>query len=190
MEKQSRQSFMARKMIMVLMTAGSGGCGRRASRKMRKKKIKSEARLIGAYLAVYLLLSFVCSGLSGQVFEFPLGESGGSFRVETALITTFVMGGLGGTTFSVKWLMHSVATGKWHEDRFYWRVFVPLVGGVYAAIVLNLIASGLIGGAVSGGAQSHGTAAALAFLVGYFSDGVSGLLTNVANAVFGTVQKK
>jgi hypothetical protein len=32
--------------------------------------------------------------------------------------------------------------------------------------------------------------AALAFLVGYFSDGVSGLLSNVANAVFGTLEKK
>jgi hypothetical protein len=32
--------------------------------------------------------------------------------------------------------------------------------------------------------------AAYAFLVGYFSDGVSGLLSNIANAVFGTLEKK
>jgi len=32
--------------------------------------------------------------------------------------------------------------------------------------------------------------AASAFLIGYFSDGVSGLLSNIANAVFGTLEKK
>jgi len=41
-----------------------------------------------------------------------------------------------------------------------------------------------------GGQSGVGTLSAIAFLVGYFSDGVSGLLTNVANAVFGTVEKK
>jgi hypothetical protein len=42
------------------------------------------------------------------------------------------------------------------------------------------------------GDVSRGTASAasLAFLIGYFSDGVSGLLTNIANAVFGTVREK
>jgi hypothetical protein len=30
----------------------------------------------------------------------------------------------------------------------------------------------------------------LAFLAGYFADGVSGLLSNVANAIFGQVDKK
>jgi hypothetical protein len=105
------------------------------------------------------------------------------------LLAVFCTGALGGTTFSIKWLMHSVATGRWHLDRFYWRLFVPLVGGVYAVIVLNLAGAGLMSGTIT--AQSSvGTLSALAFLVGYFSDGVSGSLTNVANAVFGSVEKK
>jgi len=39
-------------------------------------------------------------------------------------------------------------------------------------------------------ARPLAVSAALAFLVGYFSDGVSGLLSNIANAVFGTLEKK
>jgi hypothetical protein len=31
---------------------------------------------------------------------------------------------------------------------------------------------------------------AIAFLAGYFADGVSGLLSNVANAIFGKVELK
>jgi hypothetical protein len=57
-------------------------------------------------------------------------------------------------------------------------------------IVSNLIGGGLIGGGQPKQDGSIATITALAFLVGYFSDGVSGLLTNVANAVFGTVEKK
>lgn len=86
--------------------------------------------------------------------------------------------------------MHSVAKGKWHQDRFFWRIFVPLVGGIYSVIVMNLFNGGYLGGGVPKADASLATTCALAFLVGYFSDGVSGLLTNVANAVFGTVEKK
>lgn len=153
--------------------------------------IKGEAKLVGSYLVFFLLLALLCAGLSGQKFAVPFGDHGRLFHIEISLIAVFVMGGLGGTTFSIKWLMHSIATGKWHQDRYYWRLFVPMIGGIYAVIVLNLISAGLVGGgAAPRGPHSPGTAAVLAFLVGYFSDGVSGLLTNVANAVFGTVQKK
>jgi hypothetical protein len=106
------------------------------------------------------------------------------------LVSVFFTGCLGGTTFSIKWLMHSVAKGKWHQDRIFWRIFVPLVGGIYSVIVMNLFNGGYLGGGAPKADASLATTCALAFLVGYFSDGVSGLLSNVASAVFGTVEKK
>ncbi|MEI9426845.1 hypothetical protein [Mesorhizobium sp. Cs1299R1N3] len=151
--------------------------------------IHKEACIAGGYLVVFLVLTFICAGFAGKSFQINVGISA-FYNLDINLLAVFFTGALGGTTFSIKWLMHSVATGKWHVDRFYWRVFVPLVGGVYAVIVLNLLAGGLIGGGMQRENASAGTTCALAFLVGYFSDGVSGLLTNVANAVFGTVEKK
>ncbi|MDX8477010.1 hypothetical protein RFN28_00805 [Mesorhizobium sp. VK24D] len=153
-----------------------------------RKLIKREACIAAAYLGIFLLLTFVCAGLDGRKFTFyPLETV--PFSIDIKLIAVFCTGALGGTTFSIKWLMHSVATGRWHLDRFYWRLFVPLVGGVYAVIVMNLAGAGLMAGAINT-QSSVGALCAVAFLVGYFSDGVSGLLTNVANAVFGTVEKK
>ena len=69
-------------------------------------------------------------------------------------------------------------------------MFVPLIGGIYACVVVTLFNSGLIGGHISEPNRSIASTAALVFLIGYFSDGVSGLLTNVANAVFGTLRDK
>ena len=69
-------------------------------------------------------------------------------------------------------------------------MLVPGVGGVYALVVLTLFDAGLFARADSGTASVVTLSPALAFLVGYFSDGVSGLLSNVANAVFGTLEKK
>jgi hypothetical protein len=154
-----------------------------------KKLINREACVAGGYLAVFLVATFVCAGFVGKTFELNVAPNV-AFLIDTKLLAIFFTGALGGTTFSIKWLMHSVAKGKWHVDRFLWRVFVPLVGGVYAVIVSNLIGGGLIGGGQPKQDGSIATITALAFLVGYFSDGVSGLLTNVANAVFGTVEKK
>lgn len=154
-----------------------------------KKLINREAWVAGGYLALFLMATFACAGFQGKTFEFNIAPNV-AFVLDTKLLAIFFTGALGGTTFSIKWLMHSVAKGKWHVDRFLWRIFVPLVGGVYAVIVSNLFSGGLIGGGQPKQDGSIATITALAFLVGYFSDGVSGLLTNVANAVFGTVEKK
>jgi hypothetical protein len=153
-----------------------------------RRHINEEAWMAGVYLAFFLLSSGICAGFSGNIVSFNIGSA--TFVISPALLLTYFVGGLGSTTFSIKWLIHSVATGKWHRDRIYWRIFVPLVGGVYALVVINLMSGGLMSRPGEPGAIESGKAWALAFLVGYFSDGVSGLLSNVANAVFGTVERK
>lgn len=152
-------------------------------RKVARPLIRREAFMVTGYFALFLGGAAISGALQGQ----PLAT--GTLNIDPRLLLIFFSGGLGGTTFSIKWLMHSVATGKWHLDRIYWRIFVPLVSGVYALVVLHLFSAGMVG-STHAMPSEIGSVAALAFLVGYFSDGVSGLLTNIANAVFGTVEKK
>lgn len=137
-------------------------------------------------------------GLADHTLQIPIGavsnEDGSTptqLSIEFRLLALFFTGLVGGVTFSIKWLVHAAAKGTWHLDRRYWRLMIPFLGGVYACVVLTLFDSGFLGGTqVSAEPRSFPVTAAFAFLVGYFSDGVSGLLSNVANAVFGTLNKK
>ncbi len=161
-----------------------------------RRCINQEACFLAVSMAFLCAVVALFLGMSGQTIIWPLAFLANQpdglptvVRIDFRLLTIFFVGCLGGATFSVKWLVHSAAKSKWHLDRRYWRLFVPLIGGVYACIVLTLFDAGLLG--------SHSTqpremamTAAYAFLVGYFSDGVSGLLSNIANAVFGTLEKK
>lgn len=168
------------------------------------RQMKLEAVVLSLTLLAFLTLCGLTLGISGQPVAFalpwisvsPTEATAGInppilLKVDCNLLSLFFAGSVGGTTFSIKWLVHSVAKGKWHLDRRYWRMFVPYVGGTYACVVITLLDAGFFsGGTHSEGPRSIALSAALAFLVGYFSDGVSGLLSNVANAVFGTLEKK
>lgn len=157
-----------------------------------RKLMRTEAIVLLTMLIVALLGDGTCLGLADQNVSVDLG--GPKLWVSFRFLAIFCTGALGGVTFSIKWLIHSVAKGKWHLDRRYWRLLVPAIGGVYACVVMNLFGAGLLGAQAAGqttqSTSSVTGVAALAFLVGYFSDGVSGLLSNVANAVFGTLEKK
>lgn len=157
-----------------------------------RNEIRFEARILISSLVLALCAAGLFLGFGDTSFEFkvPIGETPPSFFVSNKLLAAFFTGCVGGVTFSIKWLVHTVATGKWHLDRRYWRLLVPCVGGVYAIAVLTLYDSGLFLRGNSGAASVSTLSPAFAFLVGYFSDGVSGLLSNVANAVFGTLEKK
>jgi hypothetical protein len=145
-----------------------------------RKHIYREAVLLAVTLLILICLTGVTLAFSGSI----------SANIDPRIIVLFFCGAIGGTTFSIKWLIHSVAKGSWHLDRRLWRLFVPLVGGVYACAVLTLLDSGMILGRVGDVSRGTASTASMAFLIGYFSDGVSGLLTNIANAVFGTVREK
>lgn len=148
-----------------------------------------EAQIVGGCLFVFLICAAVTAGFAGNTYSITVGDSY-VFLIDTQLLLMYFSGCLGGTTFSIKWLIHAVAKGYWNYDRFFWRIFVPFIGGIYAVVVLILMDSGLLGGNTIDKPLTIYLTGALAFLVGYFSDGVSGLLSNIANAVFGTVEKK
>jgi len=167
-----------------------------------RRGIAFERKVLLAYLLISLLLAgfFLC--LAGQSAQIPLPWISAASRVDGPsvplslainfqILAVHFVGCVGGTTFSLKWLIHAAAKGKWHLDRRPWRLIVPLIGGVYACVMLTLLDAGLVGHASSAdNTRPVVVSAALAFLVGYFSDGVSGLLSNIANAVFGTLEKK
>lgn len=165
--------------------------------KEARRCINHEACFLGLLLILLIATSAVLLGFSGQTATIPVGSlavDGNQvtpvWTLDFRLLIIFSVGCLGGTTFSVKWLLHAAAKRKWHLDRRYWRFFVPIIGGVYACVVMALFDGGLIAGQSGTVGRSDALTAAFAFLIGYFSDGVSGLLSNIANAVFGTLEKK
>ena len=160
-----------------------------------RRCINQEACILASLMVLLCAVDGALLGMSGQTIILPLDflakqpdEAVTVIKIDVRWLIAFFVGCLGGTTFSVKWLVHSAAKSKWHLDRRYWRLFVPLIGGVYACVVLTLLEGGI--GTRNGPPRDIAMMAAYAFLVGYFSDGVSGLLSNIANAVFGTLEKK
>lgn len=154
-----------------------------------RQEMNFEAYLLIAMLAFSFVGAGIFIGLADQHVSIPLGDV--NFSVSFSLLTIFFAGSVGGVTFSIKWLIHSVAKGKWHLDRRYWRLMTPMIGGAYACVVTTLFTSGLFAAHNTlASSTGIGPSAAVAFLVGYFSDGVSGLLSNIANAMFGTLEKK
>ncbi len=163
-----------------------------------RQEIAYEEKRLLSYLAISLALAAFSLMLSGQDIRIPLPFNGASsdgnpqqlsLTIGCHILAVFFVGWVGGTTFAVKWLVHACATGKWHLDRRSWRLIVPLLGGVYSCVMLTLLDAGMFGHGPDA-SRPLAVSAALAFLVGYFSDGVSGLLSNIANAVFGTLEKK
>jgi len=154
-----------------------------------RREMNIETGTLITMLVISILGAGVCLGLADQSFSMSMG--GPKLTISFRLLAIFFTGSVGSVTFSIKWLIHSVAKGKWHLDRRYWRLMTPAIGGAYACVVMTFFASGMFA-AQTAAAPTAGIAptAALAFLVGYFSDGVSGLLSNIANAVFGTLEKK
>lgn len=168
-----------------------------------RRYIHREAIVLAVALIVFLILGVIALCFADHPMKMPFVGSGSTnspadqsttiaspVLIEPRLFAMFFSGCVGGTTFSIKWLIHAVARGMWHLDRVLWRLFVPVIGGVYAFAVLTLIDIGIIGGQAAQTPRSAASIAGLGFLIGYFSDGVSGLLTNIAKAVFGTVQEK
>lgn len=161
-------------------------------------EIAYEERRLLTYLGISLVLAAFSLMLSSQTLRISLPLNAVStdgtaqplsLTINCHVLAVFFVGWVGGTTFALKWLVHACAIGLWHLDRRPWRLIVPLLGGVYACVVLTLLDAGVFGHTPDA-SRPLAVSAALAFLVGYFSDGVSGLLSNVANAVFGTLEKK
>lgn len=97
-------------------------------------------------------------------------------------------GTLGGTVFSMKWLIHSVARNFWNIDRQLWRILTPFISTAIALIITILFNSDLVPSSddyIWPISKSFG----VGFLSGYFSDNAIGKLTELAQVLFGSNTK-
>ncbi|MBL4832232.1 MAG: hypothetical protein JKY55_20435 [Aliivibrio sp.] len=158
-----------------------------------KIKIKIEAMVLAAVVVGALVVSLLVVGLSNNTNIFWLNDVlerlvGSSIPKFLTYVFVGCFGTIGGATFSIKWLIHSVAKGYWNEDRVYWRYFVPLTSCIISVVFTALVFSELIRPFDHKEFGNWSVCIWFGFLTGYFSDSLIGVLNNLSNALFGTVK--
>lgn len=104
-------------------------------------------------------------------------------------IGALISGVLGGCSFGIKWLYHSVAKAKWNEDRRLWRFLTPPLSGVVAMFMVFFIASGLLQIFDKEFIQRPLSILAFSFLFGYFSDRALAKMAELADTLLGGTDK-
>lgn len=136
------------------------------------------------YLAVHIAVGL---GALGIIWWFPLERfleiNATNFFEFQGYVVAWLGGILGGTTFSMKWLYHALAKGRWHQDRRVWRFFTPHISGVVAVAFLALLDSGFLNIVVE--ERNVPFAFAFGFVVGYFSDSALAKMREVGYLLFG-----
>lgn len=142
-------------------------------------------RLEAVYIAVIFALAFgAIYAIWANRWQFGLSEA--EYRTLAHYAYAFLGGLLGGTLFDLKWLYHSVAKGKWHRDRRYWRLFTPFISAGLAFGFFSLASSGLLPLVDSDELRQSGAMViGLSFLVGYFSDNATAAMARLADRLFG-----
>ncbi|MFD0987840.1 hypothetical protein [Methyloligella solikamskensis] len=100
-------------------------------------------------------------------------------------IAVGLSGSIGGITFTLKWLYHSVANNIWNQDRVLWRIIVPVISGLVSTFLAFVIFSNIVF-LIRG--ESLGNvffAMGFGFVFGYFSDSALAWLKKLADSVFG-----
>ena len=146
--------------------------------------------LITTMVFVVLMVAPALSAERNWYFEIAVSVFGQPSGSAFQYIVVAKFGLVGGSLFDIKWLIHSVAKGSWHRDRILWRLFTPVTSGVTAVFFALIVQSGIISLFDPAGFRSIELAGAFGMLVGYFADGVIGVLSNLAGALFGTVQDR
>lgn len=153
-----------------------------------------------AYLAVLFLgtLGAVLYILHQLCAIPPATETGvaGGMRVDhqdcppfLAFLGALGAGTLGGCSFGIKWMYHSVAKQLWHEDRRLWRFLTPPLSGVVSLFMLFLVSSGLLQIFDKEFVRRPIAVIAFSFVVGYFSDKALAKMAELADTLFGRTDK-
>ncbi len=157
-------------------------------------KARKWIRIEAAYLILLSLASFggflyILYGLTHTAARNPdsVSSNGPSF---TICLGALACGVLGGCSFGVKWLYHSVAKQIWNEDRRLWRFLTPPFSGVVALFMLFFISSGLLQIFDKDFIQRPLAVLAFSFLAGYFSDRTLAKMAEIADTLLGGVEKK
>jgi hypothetical protein len=154
-----------------------------------------KTRYPGAQLAIYLeagyLMLLLGAGLIGiflvwhQNLDRWLSINKADSMTFGRVCYVWLGGLIGGTTFAMKWLYHSVARARWHADRRLWRIFMPHLSAALALAVLAFLTSNLVGIFDQHTLREPVALFALSFLAGYFSDNTIAALARLADQWFG-----
>lgn len=151
------------------------------------------------YLVTLLLLGLVGLAILARYAVFRESNSGFVFdllgpadrsRILQLYITIALSGVCGGCSSALKWLYHSVAKLRWHQDRIIWRFVVPPLSGTLAIFAGMMILSGLVPFLAKSWLASLTAGAAFGFFVGLFSDNLLAALEKVAFNLFGTMNDR
>jgi len=149
------------------------------------KEIKKE-RLI---LLIYLFGSFVLVFISGLYFKKYIPNIDCNLLGIKPYVFCSLGGFIGGTVFSMKWLVHSVAKHTWNYVRQFWRMMTPMLSGTVALLILILINADIFKSDI-GSSYSTYKSFGIGFLSGYFSDNAIGKMTEIAQVLFGSSASK
>jgi hypothetical protein len=115
----------------------------------------------------------------------PFGLSYPRDRQFVIWLSVALSGVVGGTSFALKWLYHSVAKDAWNHDRIVWRLVVPILSGVFSVFVGFMVASGIVPFLNTNAFDHFYKSLGVGFFIGYFSDNVLAKLQRLANQWFG-----
>ncbi len=149
-----------------------------------------QARQLGLALLFFICAAGLFLGFAGDQVQIPIawlaGAQPSTLTIEFRLLALFFCGCVGGVIFSINSLVQWVAKGRWRLGGRSGRFVIPIVGGVYACVLLTLIDGGFYRG---GNSLPLANASAFAFFIGFFAYGISSMLAKIAQAAFGTPWK-
>lgn len=118
-------------------------------------------------------------------FEGRFGVSADRWNDFSPFAYAWAGGLLGGSLFSAKWLVHTVARGTWNQDRFAWRLATPFLGAGAALAVIALSLSRIVPILDDRLVRDGGGAVGVAIVVGFVADKTMSRLEGFAKRYLG-----
>lgn len=144
---------------------------------------------LGSLGAVLYILHQLCDVVPSTGSAVPGDVNGQSCPPFLISLAALSAGTLGGCSFGIKWMYHSVAKQLWHEDRRLWRLLTPPLSGVVSLFMVFLVSSGLLQIFDKEFVRRPIAVLAFSFVVGYFSDKALAKMAELADTLFGRTDK-
>jgi hypothetical protein len=148
------------------------------------------ALLLSGLVGLVLLAKYAVFRENNSGFVFGLLGPADRSRMLQLYVTIALSGVCGGCSSALKWLYHSIAKQRWHQDRIIWRLVVPPLSGTLAVFTAMMIISGLVPFLAKSWLTNLTAGAAFGFFVGLFSDNLLAALEKVAFNLFGTMNDR
>lgn len=143
----------------------------------------------GSIFVLIWMARAVVLGANTGIYPYLFGAGPANMSL-VVWAATGLSGAVGGATFALKWLYHSVAKQSWNRDRVVWRIVVPPISAVLSVYTGLMIVSGLLPFISHASLNSPLAGSAFGFFIGYFSDHLLASLQKFALRIFGTINQR